>query len=702
MSDLRPGVVVGGDFEVQRLLQKGGMGAVYAAVQQSTGKQRALKVMHPEIVPDPAHRLRFQQEARVASHIDSDHVVEVVAAGIDEAGGFPWLAMEFLEGEELGQLVARDGRLPPEQALEVISQLYHGVARAHAAGIVHRDLKPENLFLARSRRVGVPFTLKILDFGIAKLLHDTKTHATTQSLGTPLWMAPEQSDQRSVVSPATDVWALALLTFWLSTGRHYWLAAEDPAATLTGLLREILIAPMSPASARATDASVSLPPGFDAWFARCTERDPKLRIQNAELAFAELQPLLGRPSVHSDLALTGTMALPVTPTGEKHAPVLTGHRPSAEQPALVAASAPAPAIESSLPGLTAPVHAAPTTAPQTSFPPPPPPLVPAPPQRGHEDAHGYFHPLVYPLSDAGSATQIWWLALINYVPFINLLLLRGFRLELTRRVMRGERPYFPPASQMLTFLLQGALLWTMTALYLVPPLLLMAILGLRGITAFFGDLLTLAGIAFGLTDASIWAFVVQELWSSFLAAVVDSVWAILSLPLYRAAMIHYAVTSKLSAFFAIHTNIGFMVRHWKAFANTYLFSFLVNTLIAFVSLFLLSTAIGALAIPLLALPVYYWTTGYEYGHLAQLFARDLADPATARGQLRWLLVPALLALTVHQCTPEPLPQPELEAVAAAAQPGCASLLGRPNEEALTEQDAAAAPDPASVPAADAP
>jgi len=650
MADLEAGTVIGGDFEVQSLLQKGGMGAVYLAVQRSTMRQRALKVMHTEIVLDEAYRARFAQEARVASRIDSDHVVEVIAAGVDEVRGFPWLVMELLEGEELGARVERGQQLTPPEAAEALAQLYHGVARAHAAGIVHRDLKPENLFLSRARRAGVPFTLKILDFGIAKLLEDAKTHATTQALGTPLWMAPEQSDQRSVVSPATDVWALALIAFWVLTGRHYWLTALSPTATLTGLLREILVEPMPAASLRAAELGASVPIGFDEWFAACTDRDPRARIQTADLAWERLGQLLRSDGVPERWALTGTAPASVPPA-------LRSDRPLASGPATASDSAPMVQLSMqphSEPSLTA--DAAP---------------------RGSDHAHGYFYPVVYPFSEPGCARELWWVALINYLPGLNLLLLRGFRLELTQRMLRGQAPLFPPPAHMGSFLFQGALLWTMTGLYLIPPLALMAFTGIRGLSSFLGDLLTLAGIVLGLTNVSLWDFVVRELWTSLLAAAIDSVWAILSLPLYRAAMIHYAVTGKVGAFFAVHTNIGFIVRHARAFANLYLFSFILNAMIALAGLVLASTVVGALLIPLFALPVYYWTTGYEYGLLAQEFARDLADPKVARGQLRWLLVPAGLALLVHACAPDPLDKPDLAAISAGAQPaGCGAPFGR--------------------------
>lgn len=305
MPDLSPGSTVGGDFELVRPLSQGGMGAVYLVRQISTGKARALKVMHPELVSNADLRARFVQEARIGALIDSDHIVEVIAAGIDHDGGFPWLVMELLDGEELNERMEREGELDSSAIAEILAQLFHGVAYAHLRGIVHRDLKPENIFIARSRRVGVPFTVKILDFGIAKLMEEKRTHATTQAMGTPMWLAPEQSERKSMVSPATDVWALGLIAFWALTGSSYWLSVSE-GGTLSALYREILVEPMPKASERAVALARTLSLDFDAWFARATQRDPHQRFSNAQEAWNALAPLLSRWGV-ADPGLAPTM-----------------------------------------------------------------------------------------------------------------------------------------------------------------------------------------------------------------------------------------------------------------------------------------------------------------------------------------------------------------------------------------------------------
>ncbi len=162
---LSSGIVFATDYRVVRPLQAGGMGAVYVVEQLSTGSQRALKVMLPELVDSEEQRRRFEQEARVGSQIKSDHVVQVLAAGVDDATGMPWLVMELLEGEDLACYAKRNGPLPAADVVEMLTQACHALAAAHRAGIVHRDLKPENLFISEPMRDGVPFTLKVLDYG---------------------------------------------------------------------------------------------------------------------------------------------------------------------------------------------------------------------------------------------------------------------------------------------------------------------------------------------------------------------------------------------------------------------------------------------------------------------------------------------------------------------------------------------------------
>ncbi|MEM6997207.1 MAG: protein kinase, partial [Myxococcota bacterium] len=140
---LETGTVFAGDFRVLGVIAEGGMGTVYEVEQVSTHKRRALKLVRPFLVAGGKERQRFVREATVGASIDSAHVVEVIAAGI-EGEVQPWLAMELLVGGDLGAVVSYAGPLSVEQLRETLRQLCHGLGAAHRAGVVHRDLKPAN------------------------------------------------------------------------------------------------------------------------------------------------------------------------------------------------------------------------------------------------------------------------------------------------------------------------------------------------------------------------------------------------------------------------------------------------------------------------------------------------------------------------------------------------------------------------------
>jgi eukaryotic-like serine/threonine-protein kinase len=285
--DLSEGVIFAQQFRVIRPLAQGGMGAVYVVEQLSTGKKRALKLMLPSATLVDGSR-RFEQEARTSSLIASEHVVDVIAAGVDGPEQVPWLAMELLEGESLESHLLRSGPLSAAQAYEILTQLAHALSAAHDIGVVHRDIKPDNIFLARARNAGSEFMVKVLDFGLATVVApDTKN---TTALGSPLWMAPEQAQTDAPITLATDVWALGLLVFRMLTGQIYWTAADG---SLNQLLRELLLTPLPPPSQRSRElGGAEAPLGFDEWFHHCVVREPGLRFQHARDAWFSLAPLL--------------------------------------------------------------------------------------------------------------------------------------------------------------------------------------------------------------------------------------------------------------------------------------------------------------------------------------------------------------------------------------------------------------------------
>ena len=347
---LSPGTSVAGDYRIVSPMAQGGMGEVYVVEQISTGKRRALKLMKPELLSDAALVARFEQEAKIGGRIESDHVVEVVGAGVDRELGMPWLAMELLQGESLAAALRRRGCLPVAEARALFAQMGHGLGAAHRAGVVHRDLKPENVFVARVQQLGVDFKVKILDFGIAKLFDDVKTSNTgMMSLGTPRYMAPEQTGGQPI-TPATDVWALGLIAFQVLTGHYYWRRASGgPNDSVMTLMREVLFEPLVPASRRAAEYNVGhlLPPGFDEWFARCVAREPNERFQNAGDAQAALDPILAAAAANATMMSYQTVpAQPVQMTAIAPA---TGGVPRTEpaQPSPVIPQAPTRAAKGS-------------------------------------------------------------------------------------------------------------------------------------------------------------------------------------------------------------------------------------------------------------------------------------------------------------------------------------------------------------------
>jgi len=376
---LTPDSVFAGQFRVLQPIAAGGMGTVYLVEQLGTGQQRALKVMNTDLVHDPRARERFSLEAQMAAKIESEHVAQVLAAGIDPAYDTPWMLLELLRGEDLSKTLDRRGRLPLAEVRELLKQLGHALAAAHRQGIVHRDLKPENVFIAESRRSDVAFTVKVLDFGIAKWLQENQPSRTTSVLGSPLWMAPEQLDTTLLISPSTDVWALGLLTFTMLTGISYWKAAQRASITLPALLAEISMEPLVPASHRATEGGRGglLPPAFDGWFARCVSRESRERFVDATQALAGLDVVFpaGRDSVPERASVPATVAIPAVPmpmpTQAAPATGPTGFAPAAtawapapfHQPPVPSGTAMIPSMAAGVPpwmitGASAPTYAA--------------------------------------------------------------------------------------------------------------------------------------------------------------------------------------------------------------------------------------------------------------------------------------------------------------------------------------------------------
>jgi eukaryotic-like serine/threonine-protein kinase len=279
VTALHPGARFAKRYEVVRCIDLGGMGAIYEVIHLETRRRRALKLMLPSVVENEDLRRRFKLEATVAAEVESEHIVETFDAGIDDETGAPFLVMELLRGVDLSVIVKRLKKLAPRDALLILRQVALGLDKTHAAGIIHRDLKPENLFV--SERDDGSLRIKILDFGIAKVVADVTHPAKTKVMGTPLYMAPEQLTGDGRVTATADRYALAMMAFTLLVGRAYWKDEADAAESIFSFLLQVMKGHPEPATARAARLGTDLPKGFDAWFERAAAKEPTERFETS-------------------------------------------------------------------------------------------------------------------------------------------------------------------------------------------------------------------------------------------------------------------------------------------------------------------------------------------------------------------------------------------------------------------------------------
>lgn len=300
-SPLQIGQVVAGKYRIERQIGRGGMGIVLAATHLQLEHLVAIKVMRRDLLEDDQALTRLLVEARAAARIRSEHVARVLDVGTLESGS-PFIVMEYLEGEDLADLLDRRGALEVEQAVAFMLQSCEALAEVHVAEMVHRDLKPGNLFIAQLPD-GSP-TLKIVDFGISKYIggaaRDRAATTSPQVLGSPFYMAPEQM-RADAVDERSDIWGLGAILFEMLTGRPPFIGETLP---------EVYAAVLNDAPPAIESLRPGAPQGLDDVVQRCLAKDPAQRFCDvADLAEA-LAPFGGPASASSVERITRILTNP--------------------------------------------------------------------------------------------------------------------------------------------------------------------------------------------------------------------------------------------------------------------------------------------------------------------------------------------------------------------------------------------------------
>ncbi len=286
---VKTGEVLKGRFRIERVIGSGGMGVVYGGRHLELDQPIAIKFLLAEDAGRDVRR--FLSEARAVASLDSPHVARVLDAGVMETRGgdvIPFIVMERLKGCDLAAILAQRSRLPFAEAVEYVIQACAGAAEAHGAGIVHRDLKPANLFLT-TRRDGAPL-IKLLDFGVSKNLArahrktDFSRTAEGETIGSPLYMSPEQVRAVRHIDTRADIWSLGVILHQLLTG-----TTAFEGETTAELFVEILHSPPRSILQYAPD----VPPALVDIVLRCLKKKRDARYATVEELAEALAPFRG-------------------------------------------------------------------------------------------------------------------------------------------------------------------------------------------------------------------------------------------------------------------------------------------------------------------------------------------------------------------------------------------------------------------------
>jgi hypothetical protein len=291
------GTMIAEKYRVERVLGEGAMGVVLAARHLELDELVAVKCIRAAMPWSPDVIARFAREAKASARLKSEHIAQVIDVGMCAPVG-PYMVMEYLEGEDLAQVLKRRGPLPVRCAAEYVMQVCEALAVAHAGSITHRDVKPANLFLTRHGDLEI---IKVLDFGISKTPHqgrlfggETSVDETSFLMGTPLYMSPEQIRSSREVDHRSDLWSLGVVLFELLTGRPAF--AGDTVTQVCALVLEAKTPPLA-------EYCRNAPEGMAGIIERCLMKEPTQRYQSAsELANALLPFAPPRARLHAERA----------------------------------------------------------------------------------------------------------------------------------------------------------------------------------------------------------------------------------------------------------------------------------------------------------------------------------------------------------------------------------------------------------------
>lgn len=276
-------------YQIVELIGRGGMSAVYKAIQLSMGKTVAIKVMARSLAEDDRLLQRFNQEALASSRLRHPNTIKVFDYGQSEDGHL-FLAMELLEGRTLGQVIRTDSPMDPLRTCKIARQVCKSLAEAHRAGIVHRDLKPDNVFL--SDIYGERDFVKVLDFGIAKFVTEGTQETLTQTgfiCGTPLYLSPEQGLAKAL-DYRTDLYSLGIILYEMLVG-----ITPFRADTPIGVVMKHIHEPVVPF--QEMNPHVHSPGGLEQLVMRLLEKDPGRRPATSEEVGATLEELMSAPEM---------------------------------------------------------------------------------------------------------------------------------------------------------------------------------------------------------------------------------------------------------------------------------------------------------------------------------------------------------------------------------------------------------------------